>query len=201
MRSPWLQRLHPGARPRPRALHLRGRAAVGRDAGPRSTRSRRSCRDVRRVDAGQQSPSRHALDHDRSRSHPWDLFVQVSGQFENDIVRQQGVIRLEVAGPGHLLHVHPALQSRHDRAVARRRPLHGAGAHLGLQLHHEARGRRVRRRHAGLDDLRARDAGRHREVVRGARARGNRGCATSKRRDAAVHADGRSGKKTASSRR
>ena len=30
--------------------------------------------------------------------HPWDIFVQVSGKFENDIVRQQGVIRLEAQG-------------------------------------------------------------------------------------------------------
>lgn len=31
-------------------------------------------------------------------AHPWDIFVQVTGKFENDIVRQQGVIRLESQG-------------------------------------------------------------------------------------------------------
>lgn len=30
--------------------------------------------------------------------HPWDVFVQVTGRFENDNVRQQGVIRLESQG-------------------------------------------------------------------------------------------------------
>lgn len=30
--------------------------------------------------------------------HPWDVFVQVTGRFENDTVRQQGVIRLEAQG-------------------------------------------------------------------------------------------------------
>lgn len=31
-------------------------------------------------------------------SHPFDVFVQVTGRFENDNVRQQGVIRLETQG-------------------------------------------------------------------------------------------------------
>lgn len=31
-------------------------------------------------------------------AHPFDLFLQVSGQFEKDSVRQQGVIRLEAQG-------------------------------------------------------------------------------------------------------
>jgi hypothetical protein len=31
-------------------------------------------------------------------SHPFDVFVQVSGKFENDNIRQQGVIRLESQG-------------------------------------------------------------------------------------------------------
>ena len=31
-------------------------------------------------------------------AHPWDVFVQVTGRFEKDIVRQQGVIRLESQG-------------------------------------------------------------------------------------------------------
>jgi hypothetical protein len=31
-------------------------------------------------------------------SHPFDIFVQVTGRFENDNVRQQGVIRLESQG-------------------------------------------------------------------------------------------------------
>ena len=31
-------------------------------------------------------------------AHPYDIFVQVTGKFENDIVRQQGVIRLESQG-------------------------------------------------------------------------------------------------------
>jgi hypothetical protein len=31
-------------------------------------------------------------------AHPYDIFVQVTGRFENDIVRQQGVIRLESQG-------------------------------------------------------------------------------------------------------
>ncbi len=31
-------------------------------------------------------------------SHPFDIFVQVTGRFENDSVRQQGVIRLESQG-------------------------------------------------------------------------------------------------------
>jgi hypothetical protein len=30
--------------------------------------------------------------------HPWDVFVQVTGRFDKDSVRQQGVIRLEAQG-------------------------------------------------------------------------------------------------------
>ena len=171
MRRPWHQRFH-RARPRPRAPPdlRRGRAAFRRDARQDLSTSRRSCRDVRGLDAGQQSRPRHALGDDRS-GHPFDLFLQVSGQFEKDNVRQQGVIRLEAQGQDiyftYIPHFNPAVTALSER----RRQLHGAGAQLGLQLHPQAQGRRVRRRDAGHYGLRALDAGRHREVVAGARAR------------------------------
>lgn len=44
--------------------------------------------------------------------HPFDLFLQVSGKFENDSVRQQGVIRLETQGKDvyftYIPHFNPA---------------------------------------------------------------------------------------------
>jgi hypothetical protein len=45
--------------------------------------------------------------------HPFDLFLQVSGQFEKDSVRQQGVIRLEAQGQDiyftYIPHFNPAV--------------------------------------------------------------------------------------------
>jgi len=47
--------------------------------------------------------------------HPFDLFLQVSGQFEKDNVRQQGVIRLERQGADvyftYIPHFNPATTS------------------------------------------------------------------------------------------
>lgn len=46
-------------------------------------------------------------------AHPFDIFVQVTGKFENDIVRQQGVIRLESQGTDiyftYIPHFNPAV--------------------------------------------------------------------------------------------
>jgi len=46
-------------------------------------------------------------------AHPWDVFVQVTGRFEKDIVRQQGVIRLESQGEDiyftYIPHFNPAV--------------------------------------------------------------------------------------------
>ena len=46
-------------------------------------------------------------------SHPFDIFVQVSGKFENDNVRQQGLIRLESQGEDiyftYIPHFNPAV--------------------------------------------------------------------------------------------
>jgi hypothetical protein len=46
-------------------------------------------------------------------SHPFDIFVQVSGRFQNDNVRQQGVIRLESQGEDiyftYIPHFNPAV--------------------------------------------------------------------------------------------
>jgi hypothetical protein len=45
--------------------------------------------------------------------HPFDLFLQVSGQFQKDSVRQQGVIRLEAQGQDiyftYIPHFNPAI--------------------------------------------------------------------------------------------
>ena len=46
-------------------------------------------------------------------AHPWDVFVQVTGRFEKDNVRQQGVIRLESQGEDiyftYIPHFNPAV--------------------------------------------------------------------------------------------
>ena len=52
--------------------------------------------------------------------HPYDLFLQVSGQFEKDNVRQQGVIRLERQGSDiyftYIPHFDPATTSLSSNA-------------------------------------------------------------------------------------
>lgn len=55
-----------------------------------------------------------------SLSHPYDMFVEISGQFDNDNVRQQGFLHLEAQGRGvyvgYIPHFDPTVSALSPRA-------------------------------------------------------------------------------------
>ena len=122
-------------------------------------------------------------------SHPFDVFVLVTGRYQGDNVRQQGVIRLETQGQDiyftYIPHFDPAITLlSNDVGRFTERELTSA-----CSFTVKPQGRRLRGRHARHHGLRARDAGRDRQVVGRARARQSPLPQRRERRDAPLQAD------------